>query len=237
MRPPRLAPDHEAQGPTPPALRPLARIVCEVGPLVSLGATAAGERRYVPLLGGTVQGDGFSGSVIAGGVDWQLARADGALEIAAHYALRLDGIGAVVEVRSNGLRHGPPEVMARLARGEEVDAAEYFFRTLVVFTTGAPRWAHLNKVYGHRQRAPRGAACRARAVPDRLRAGLQQSPHPRYPPLCRFVTPSAVPSADSGWIAAAGGGNLVAGTNAPVATPGATEPRRPHPSTHLPLPP
>jgi hypothetical protein len=44
------------------------------------------------------------------------------------------------------LRHGPPEVLTRLARGEDVDAGEYFFRTLMRFTTGHASHAHLNRV-------------------------------------------------------------------------------------------
>ena len=40
------------------------------------------------------------------------------------------------------MRHGPAEVMARLARGEAVAREEYFFRTLMRFQTGAPAWAH-----------------------------------------------------------------------------------------------
>jgi hypothetical protein len=78
-------------------------------------------------------------------VDWQVARRDGVLEIAAHYVIETED-GARVEVQSTGLRHGPPEVMVRLAAGEPVDASEYFFRTLVRFTTGHPSWLHLNKV-------------------------------------------------------------------------------------------
>ncbi|HWP19320.1 MAG TPA: DUF3237 domain-containing protein [Burkholderiaceae bacterium] len=128
-----------------PTLVPMARIHCEVGPLVTLGAGPTGERRYVPLRGGTVSGPELNGQVIEGGVDWQLGRADGVLEIAAHYAVRLED-GSLVEVRSDGLRHGPPAVMARLARGEPVDPHEYFFRTLMRFATGAPAWAHLNAV-------------------------------------------------------------------------------------------
>ncbi|MGI4778172.1 MAG: DUF3237 domain-containing protein [Janthinobacterium lividum] len=127
----------------PPVLVPMTRIVCEVGSLVSLGATPRGERRYVPLGGGTVQGPELNGRLMEGGVDWQLNRADGVLEIEAHYVLRLDD-GALVEVDSSGLRHGPAEVMARLARGEPVPGEAYFFRTLIRFTTGAGRWQHLN---------------------------------------------------------------------------------------------
>jgi hypothetical protein len=131
--------------PPPPALQPMARVSCEVGELASLGTAAQGERRYVALLGGTVSGPELAGRIVAGGVDWQWLRSDGVLEIAAHYAVRTDD-GALIEVRSDGLRHGPPDVMARLARGEPVARGDYFFRTLVRFTTGAPRWRHLNQV-------------------------------------------------------------------------------------------
>jgi hypothetical protein len=143
--------------PPPPALLPMAQVRCDVGPIVSLGGPAKyGERRYVNLLGGTVQGSELQGTIVEGGVDWQVARGDGVLDIAAHYVVRTPD-GALVEVQSDGMRHGPPEVMARLAAGEPVAREEYFFRTLMRFTTGAPAWAHLNKVLalavGQRQAA------------------------------------------------------------------------------------
>lgn len=131
--------------PPPPPLVPMTQVRCEVGELVTLGPAPHGERRYVPLGGGTVAGPELNGTIVEGGVDWQLHRADGVLEIAAHYVVRT-GDGALVEVRSEGYRHGPPEVMARLGRGESVPREAYFFRTVVRFTTGAPAWAHLNKV-------------------------------------------------------------------------------------------
>jgi Protein of unknown function (DUF3237) len=131
--------------PPAPALLPLTQIRCEVGTLVSLGSAPAGERRYVPLGGGTARGPELNGTLVEGGIDWQVARSDGVLEIAAHYVIRTDD-GALVEVKSDGLRHGPAEVMQQLARGEAVPRDAYFFRTLIRFTTGAPSWAHLNKV-------------------------------------------------------------------------------------------
>ncbi len=131
--------------PPPPPLLPMMQIRCEVGPLVSLGAAKHGERRYVPLGAGTVSGPELNGTLVEGGVDWQIQRGDGVLEIAAHYVIRADD-GGLIEVQSDGLRHGPPEVMARLARGETVPRDQYFFRTVMRFTTGAPRWLHLNKV-------------------------------------------------------------------------------------------
>ena len=131
--------------PAPPALIPMTQVRCEVGALVTLGPAKYGERRFVPLGGGTVKGPELNGTLVEGGVDWQVNRADGVLDIAAHYVIRTDD-GALVEVQSDGMRHGPADVMARLARGEPVEPHEYFFRTVVRFTTGAPQWLHLNKV-------------------------------------------------------------------------------------------
>lgn len=128
----------------PPELTPMCHVACDVGALVDLGPAPAGGRRYVPLGGGSVEGPELRGRLVEGGVDWQWQRADGALEIAAHYVIRTHD-DALVEVRSEGLRHGPPEVMAALARGEDVPPAAYFFRTFVRWTTGDPRWDHLNR--------------------------------------------------------------------------------------------
>jgi hypothetical protein len=131
---------------TPPPLIAMAQVRCRVGALVSLGGPAKyGERRFVPLTGGSVIGPELNGEILDGGVDWQVSRADGVLDISAHYVIRTPD-GALIEVQSDGMRHGPPETMARLARGEKVAREEYFFRTVMRFTTGAPAWAHLNKV-------------------------------------------------------------------------------------------
>jgi hypothetical protein len=78
----------------------------EVASLVTLGAGPHGERRHVPLGGGTVAGTELSGTLAEGGIDWRLLRADGVLESAAHHVIRADD-GVLIEVRSDGLRHGP----------------------------------------------------------------------------------------------------------------------------------
>jgi hypothetical protein len=131
--------------PAPPLLVPMTQVICEVGALVSLGHAKYGERRYVPLGGGTASGPELNGTLVEGGVDWQVQRDDGVLDIAAHYVIRtLDG--ALVEVTSEGMRHGPPDVMAQLSRGETPPRDSYYFRTLMRFQTGDERWLHLNKV-------------------------------------------------------------------------------------------
>lgn len=128
----------------PPVLIPMCQIRCEVEKLVTLGGGPYGERRYIPLKGGTVQGPELNGQLVDGGVDWQINRADGVLDISAHYVIQAHD-GALIEVTSVGMRHAEPAVMARLARGESVDPKEYFFRTLIRFQTGAAAWLHLNK--------------------------------------------------------------------------------------------
>jgi Protein of unknown function (DUF3237) len=115
----------------------------DVGELISLGPCPLGERRVVYIESGSFEGPQLRGEIV-GGADWQILRSDGALELDARYAIREVG-GAVVQVLSQGYRHGPPEVMARLARGEDVDPASYFFRTTMRFETGASDFAWLNK--------------------------------------------------------------------------------------------
>jgi hypothetical protein len=129
-----------------PALQPLMRLAVEVGAIESLGAVPLGERRVVPIVGGSFEADdGWHGRVLPGGADWQLLRADGVLEVDARYVLE-DGSGARVQVVSQGLRHGPPEVIAALASGQPVDPALYYFRTAMRFETAAPALQRLNRL-------------------------------------------------------------------------------------------
>lgn len=124
----------------PVELRELFLITIRVRPIVGLG----GGRRFVAFDGGTFEGrDGLAGSVLEGGVDWQQVRPDGVLEIDAHYTLRTEADEAI-EVISQGVRKASASVAARLAQGEQVDADEYYFRTLVRLSTTAPRLSRLN---------------------------------------------------------------------------------------------
>jgi Protein of unknown function (DUF3237) len=121
-------------------LRELMRIEVHVLPLVDLGH----GRRYVPFDGGTFESrHGWSGTVLPGGVDWQIVRTDGVIEIDAHYALGTEA-DETIEVRSTGIRKAAAAVADRIARGELVDPEEYYFRTHVRLTTSVPRLAWLN---------------------------------------------------------------------------------------------
>ena len=125
-------------------LSPLIEVEATVGEPLSVGKTHAGERRLVPITGGRFKGR-INGSILPGGADWQVIRHDGVADIAAHYLLQTGG-GARIEVRSEGYRHGPDDVIARLAGGEPVDPGEYYFRTLMRFETGDSGLDWLNRV-------------------------------------------------------------------------------------------
>jgi len=124
-----------------PELELLMQLAVDVGEAVTMGEGPLGERRVVGILGGTFEGPALGGEILPG-ADWQLARSDGVLEI--DYALR-ERTGGIVQVLSQGYRHGPAEVLAALGRGEAVDPASYFFRTVMRFETGAPHLAWLNR--------------------------------------------------------------------------------------------
>ena len=116
-----------------------------VAPLQKLGDVPHGTRVIAPITSGTFEGPRLRGKVLPGGGDWTLSRADGVLELDLRITLETDD-GALINMSSFGLRHGPPEVLAALARGESVDPSMYYFRTAPRFETSAPPYAFLNRL-------------------------------------------------------------------------------------------
>jgi hypothetical protein len=117
----------------------------ELGPPREIGKVVDGTRRIIPIsAGGYVRGPGISGKLMGNSADWQLTRPDGVTVADAIYAIETDD-GALIQIRNKGLRHGPPEVMDRLRRGEEVDPAEYYFRTVPEFIAPEGPYDWLNK--------------------------------------------------------------------------------------------
>jgi hypothetical protein len=110
-----------------------------------IGAVPHGTRVTAQIASGHFEGPRLRGKVLAGGGDWTLLRGDGVLELDLRLTLETDD-GALIHMTSFGLRHGPPEVMAALARGATVDPSTYYFRTTPRFETGHPRYAFLNRL-------------------------------------------------------------------------------------------
>jgi hypothetical protein len=124
---------------------PIFHIRAELADVLQLGQTPYGERRVVNILGGQVDGRMLRGRILPGGADWQIIRTDRVTDLKARYTIESEG-GARVLVASNGLRHGPPEVIDRLTRGETVDPSLYYFRTAMRFETSDESFHWLNRI-------------------------------------------------------------------------------------------
>jgi hypothetical protein len=136
-----------AQGTTPPSAATEFAFEARVtvhAPLV-VGPSSHGLRRVVPITGGTFDGPNIRGRVVPGGADWQFVRPDGALSVEARYTLETTD-SVLIMVTNRGIRRGPPEVVARLGRGEAVDPSQYYFRTTAEFEAPVGgRYAWLNE--------------------------------------------------------------------------------------------
>jgi Protein of unknown function (DUF3237) len=116
-----------------------------VATVLNVGAVPHGVRRTAPVRGGTFDGPRLRGTILPASTDWQLLRSDGVLEMDLRFTLQTDD-GALISMRSFGLRHGPPDVIAALGRGETVDPSTYYFRTMPRFETGHPQYSFLNRL-------------------------------------------------------------------------------------------
>src|SRR5258708_26163803 len=128
-----------------PRLTKILRLEASLGEAIDVGNVAQGRRRIVPQTGGRFAGPELNGTLLPGAsADWQIVLPDGTALGDIRYTLQTDH-GSLLYVRSQGVRHGSAEVLARLGRGEEVDAREYVVRTATQIETSAPDLAWLNK--------------------------------------------------------------------------------------------
>jgi len=125
-------------------LAPLMHVKVTLESPRELGDTPLGRRRIIGITGGTFAGPRLAGRILPGGADWQLIRSDGVAFLDARYTLETDD-GAQIYVNNKGYRHGPKDVIERIARGEDVDPALYYMRATPWFETSAPRYAWLNR--------------------------------------------------------------------------------------------
>ena len=133
--------------------RPLFTLRLEVRKVLMVGGAAGAYRRVGVVPGGSFKGERLSGTVLDGGSDWQTVRADGSTLLDVRLVLQTDD-GALVNMTYKGVRHGPPEVIARLDKGEVVDPQSYYFRISPMFETAAAPYEWINRVLaigiGHR---------------------------------------------------------------------------------------
>ena len=125
--------------------RPLMTVRIAAAPPQKLGTVPHGIRSIVPVTGGDFDGPRLRGQILPGGGDWLLLRSDGVLELDLRITLETDD-HTLIYMTFQGLRHGPPDAIAALGRGEAVDPASYYFRTVPRFETSAEKYAFLNRI-------------------------------------------------------------------------------------------
>ena len=125
--------------------RPLMTVRISAAPAQKVGTVPHGTRLIVPVTGGDFEGPRLRGKILPGGGDWLLLRADGVLELDLRITLETDD-HALIYMTFQGLRHGPADAIAALGRGEVVDPARYYFRTVPRFETSAETYAFLNRI-------------------------------------------------------------------------------------------
>jgi len=133
--------------------RPLFLLREQVPPLLVVGQTPNAFRRIGVIQGGSFEGDRLSGEVVTGN-DWQAVRTDSCIKLDVRLILRTTD-GALIVMKYQCLRAGPPSIIERLDRGEEVDPATYYFRMNPMFETSAPKYDWMNRIIavgvGHRR--------------------------------------------------------------------------------------
>ena len=141
------APDRPAIGNQRGAMnsRHLMTVRILAAPTQSFGAVPHGTRMFVPVTGGDFEGPRLRGKIVPGGGDWLLLRSDGVLELDLRITLETAD-HALIYMTFQGLRHGPPDAIAALGRGEVVDPVRYYFRTAPRFETSAESCTFLNRI-------------------------------------------------------------------------------------------
>lgn len=129
--------------PTPP-LKFFADLSVQVDKPQEVGQTHHGMRRLIPILGGQVQGQDWAARVLPGGADFQLIINERMAELDARYTLETDG-GDLIFVQNRAVRTAPPEVMARLVRGEPVPPESVYFRCTPSFETASSALAWITE--------------------------------------------------------------------------------------------
>lgn len=122
-----------------PGLGFFADLEVEVGAPLEAGRTQHGLRRLIPILGGTVRGEGWHGEVLAGGADYQCVLSPRLAELDARYMLRTDS-GELIYVHNRALRCADEQITARLLQGLPVPPEAVYFRCTPSFEVEAPRW-------------------------------------------------------------------------------------------------
>jgi hypothetical protein len=114
------------------AIKPKLEFVMELkvntDPMQKIGQTAHGERRIIPITGGTFEGPKLKGVVLNGGADYQFVNKENTrTEIEAIYSIKTDD-GVMIHIRNVGIVSRTKEEAEAIAQGKQIDWSKVYFR-------------------------------------------------------------------------------------------------------------
>jgi hypothetical protein len=115
-----------------------------VPPLIVIGQTPNAFRRIGVIEGGSFEGERLSGEVVTGN-DWQSVRTDSCIKLDVRLVLKTTD-GELIVMTYTCLRAGPPSVIEKLDKGQEVDPADYYFRMNPIFETSSKKYDWMNRI-------------------------------------------------------------------------------------------
>tara|TARA_R110001632_G_scaffold44289_1_gene112698 strand:- start:49577 stop:50050 length:474 start_codon:yes stop_codon:yes gene_type:complete len=123
-----------------PKLKYFATLNVAVGLPQEIGVSLHGERRVIPILGGTAQGEGWKGNILNGGADYQLILTPRMTHLDAHYVIELESEldnGERIYIHNKAIRVASAEVTKKLKIGKAVDPELIYFRCHPTFETSS----------------------------------------------------------------------------------------------------
>jgi uncharacterized protein DUF3237 len=133
--------------------RPLFSLLLQVDKPFMVGKTPSLDRRVGVIPGGRFEGERLRGKLLPGGSDWQTVRADAAWTLDVRLVLETDD-KHLIGMTYRGIRHGPQDVLDKIARGEQVSPYSYYLRAVPFFETSSEKYGWLNNILsvavGHR---------------------------------------------------------------------------------------
>ncbi|KAF2219601.1 hypothetical protein BDZ85DRAFT_268714 [Elsinoe ampelina] len=120
----------------------------DLAPPVDYGSTSTGDRRFIPITGGTFSGPKLSGRILPGGGDWNNVRSDGVVHVYAKYSIQADD-GTIISITNEGYGRSSQDemkgVFASDYNGAPDASSEWYTKTWPRFDVEAGKHEWLGK--------------------------------------------------------------------------------------------
>lgn len=141
----------------PPTFRYVFTLHVDLAPALDIGATQSGDRRFIPITGGTFEGPNISGIILPYGGDWNAVQKSGVVHVFAKYIIQTsdgtnisvtnEGYGRASQADMHAVFHGedPSKVSTRRNEADNVEGSGWYTKTWPRFEVAEGEHDWLNK--------------------------------------------------------------------------------------------